>query len=65
MLMHEKTCDRYINWALTRENLSSEVCEQHRRRPASASGQSDQHLCNKLFEKYHPCKLATGEISMF
>ena len=32
-------------WALPRENLSSGVCEQHRRRPACASAQSDQRLC--------------------
>ena len=40
-------------WASTRENLSSGVCEQHRRRPACASAQSDQRLCYSLFEKYH------------
>ena len=28
-----------IKWALLRENLSSDVCEQQRRRPASASAQ--------------------------
>ena len=28
-------------WASTRENLSSEVCEQQRHRPACASAQSD------------------------
>ena len=33
------------------ENLSSGVCEQHRRRPASA--QSVQRLCYLLFGKYH------------
>ena len=33
-----------IKWALTRENLSSGVCEQHRRRPSYASAQSDQRL---------------------
>ena len=32
-------------WASTRENLSSGVCEQHMRRPACASMQSDQRLC--------------------
>ena len=41
------------NWASTRENLSSGACEQHRRRPACASAQSDQRLCYSLFEKYH------------
>ena len=40
------------------------VCEQHRRRPAYASAQSDQRLwyspfCNTI------CKLATREISIF
>ena len=38
-------------WASTRENLSSRVCEQHRRRPACASAQSDQRLCYSLSEK--------------
>ena len=28
------------------------VCEQHRRRPACASAQSDQHLCYLLCGKY-------------
>ena len=40
-------------WASTRENLSSGVCEQHRRWPACATVQSDQRLCKSLFEKYH------------
>ena len=43
----------YFIWALMQENLSSGVCEQHRRRPACASAQSDQHLCYSLFGKYH------------
>ena len=43
----------FILWALTRENLSSEVCEQQRRRPACASAQTDQRLCYLLFGKYH------------
>ena len=34
-----------IVWASSRENLSSGVCEQQRRRPACASAQSDQRLC--------------------
>ena len=42
-----------IIWASTRENLSSGVWEQHRRRPACASAQSDQRLCYSLFRKYH------------
>ena len=33
-----------IIWASTRETLSSGICEQHRRRPACASAQSDQRL---------------------
>ena len=41
------------NWASTRENLSSVVCEKHRRRPACASAQSDQRLCFSLFGKFH------------
>ena len=36
----------------TRENLSSGVCEQHRRRPACAFVQSDQRLCFSLTENY-------------
>ena len=39
--------------ASTRENLSSGVCEQHSRRPACASAQSDQRLCYSLVRKYH------------
>ena len=39
----------YIFGANTQENLSSGVCEQHRRRPACESAQSDQHLCSSLF----------------
>ena len=35
------------------ENLSSVVCEQHKRRPACASAQSDHPLCFSLFGKYH------------
>ena len=31
-------------WASTRENLSSGVCKQHRRRPACAYAQSDQRF---------------------
>ena len=40
-------------WALARENLSSEVCEQQRRRPACASAQTDQRLYYSLTGKYH------------
>ena len=42
-----------IAWALTRENLSSGVCEQQKGRPACAHAQSDQHLCYSLIGKYH------------
>ena len=40
-------------WASSRENLSSEVWEQQRRRPACASAQSDQRICYSLFKKHH------------
>ena len=40
-------------WALSRVTLFSGVCEQQRRRPACASAQSDQRLCNSLSGKYH------------
>ena len=40
-------------WASTRENQSSGVCKQQRRRPACASAQSDHRLCFSLYEKYH------------
>ena len=40
-------------WASSQENLSKGVCENHRRRPACASAQSDQHLCYSLLGKYH------------
>ena len=42
-----------IIWAMSRENLSSVVCEQQRRRPACASAQSDQRLCYSPIVKYH------------
>ena len=42
-----------ISYVSTRENLSSEACEQQRCRPACACVQSDQHLCFSLFGKYH------------
>ena len=41
------------NWASTRVNLSSGVCEQQRRRPACAYAQSDQRLCRSYIGKYH------------
>ena len=40
-----------VIWASTRENLSSGVCKQQRRRPACASAHSDQRLCYLLFGK--------------
>ena len=62
------TIARIINtaiiWASTRETLSSGVCEQHRRRPACASLQSDQRLFIRFLESII-CKLAAGEISIF
>ena len=42
-----------LKWALSRENPSSRVCEQHWRRPACALAQSDQRLCYLCFGKYH------------
>ena len=42
-----------IKWASMRENLSSGVWEQQRRRPACASTQSDQRPCYSLFGNYH------------
>ena len=42
-----------IIWDSSRENLSSGGCEQHGRRPACASAQSNQRLCYSLFGKYH------------
>ena len=39
------TGDKLNKWATMRENLSSGVCEWHRRRPACAYAQSDQRLC--------------------
>ena len=38
---------------LDQENFSSGGCEQHKRRPAFAFAQFEQHLCYSLFEKYH------------
>ena len=40
-------------WAAMRENRTLWVCEQHKRRPACASVQTDQHLCYLLIGKYH------------
>ena len=41
------------SWAATGENLTSGCWEQHRRRPACASAQTDQRLCYSPFGKYH------------
>ena len=43
----------YIEWTSTRDNLSSGVCEELRRRPAYAYAQTGQRLCYSLFRKYH------------
>ena len=43
----------FMIWASTRENLSSVVWEQHWRRPACASAQSDKRHCFSLFGKYN------------
>ena len=51
-------------WASTRENLSSGVFEQHRRRPACASAKSDQRLFIR-FLKSIISRLATSEILNF
>ena len=42
-----------IKWASTQENLSSGICKQQRRRPAFATGQTDQHLCFLLIGRNH------------
>ena len=48
---------------LLRGNLSREICDLQRRRPACASAQSDQPPCYSLFGKHN--KLTTSEISIF
>ena len=53
----------YHNWASTRENLSSGVCEQQRGRPACASAQSDQRFCYRVFESII-YKLASRKIQV-
>ena len=50
--------------AATRENLSSAVCEQQRRRPACASAQSDQRLFIRVLDSII-FRLAMSEISIF
>ena len=47
------TIQSYTIWDSTWENLSSEVCEQHKSRPDCASVQSDQRLCYSLIVKYY------------
>ena len=49
----DDTCTCIRIRASTQENLSSGLCEQHRRRPACASAQSDQRLCYSPFGKYY------------
>ena len=49
------------NWASPLQNLSSEVCEQQRPRPACASAQPDQRLCYSLTGRVIS-KLASSEI---
>ena len=55
----------YLIRASTRENLSSWVCEQNRRRSASAHPRSLFSALVKSFLESIVCKLAAGEISMF
>ena len=43
----------YFKWASTRENLSSGVTEQQRRRSACAFRQSDQRIYYSRIGKYH------------
>ena len=64
MKLHSKNSKKN-KLALTQENLPSGVGEQHRRRPACASAQTDQRLCNSLIEKKILSRLATSEISIF
>ena len=52
------------NMGLHARSPVSGVCEQHRRRPACASAQSDQRLFIRFLERII-CKLAVGEISIF
>ena len=47
-----------------RDNLSSGVCKQQRRRPACASAQTDQRLCHLLIGSIIS-NLATGKNSIF
>ena len=51
-LMHDFLICSGMLWASARENLSSGLCKQNRRRPAWADAQSHQRLCYSLFGKY-------------
>ena len=53
-----------IKWGSTRENLSSVVCEQQRRRSAWASAQYDQHLLYSLIGKYYIKTLYKGNFTI-
>ena len=68
LLQNLATRDRILlsadNWASAPENLSSVVCQQHRRRPACASAQSDQRVVIRVLESTIS-KLALSEISLF
>ena len=44
---------QYIFWPRCDITYLSGVCEQHRRRPACASAQTDQRLCYSLCGKYN------------
>ena len=64
--IHYCTDHKYsYNMGLNARNpIFGGVCEQHRRRPACASAQSDQRLFIRFLESII-CKLAAGEISFF
>ena len=53
-----------VIWAFSRENLSTEICEQQRRRPACASAQTDQCFCYSILES-NKSNLNAREISIF
>ena len=53
MLGTQKILLNKTTWALSRENLSSRVCEQHMHRTAYAYVKSDQPLCYSLIGNYH------------
>ena len=46
-------CNIALHSVSTRENLTSGVNEQQKRRPACASAQSDQRHCHSLLGKYN------------